>query len=174
MNKKTHKKSAKKSPLNDAPKPGRRDFMKTAWKGLGIIGGLEFTGLTLHYLIERGDNSNNKNLFDAGSAAEFPKNSVTPFRRGKFYLVRLADGGFMALSLKCSHLGCAVIWDEKAAEFICPCHSSKFNRQGDVVSPPAPRALDVYDIEVTSGKLMVNLNKKSKRERFDKSQLTYI
>ncbi len=38
------------------------------------------------------------------------------------------------MSLKCSHLGCSIVWDEKVNEFICPCHSSKFDITGDVTS----------------------------------------
>jgi len=159
---------------NQVPKQSRRDFINTAWKGLGIVAGIEFVGLTTHYLIDRKNRNNIENMYEAGLPDEFPINSVTPFRKGSFYLVRLQDGGFIAMSLKCSHLGCAIIWDEKINEFICPCHSSKFDITGKVKSPPAPRALDVYDIILQEGKIYINLSKKIKRDGFDNSQLTYI
>ena len=155
-------------------KQTRRDFMKTAWKGLGIVAGLEFTGLTLHYLMDRKVKDSEGKLFEAGLPKEFPLGSVTPFRRGHFFLVRMNEGGFLAMSLKCSHLGCSIIWDENKNEFVCPCHSSKFTVTGDVIKPPAPRALDIYKIDVTKGKLFINLDKKVKRDEFEKSQLTYI
>ncbi|MCB9250618.1 MAG: Rieske (2Fe-2S) protein [Ignavibacteriales bacterium] len=142
------------------PKQSRRDFMKTAWKGLGIIAGIEFTGLTLHYLVDRKDSDENEKLFEAGLVTQFPNKSVTPFRNGHFYLVRLEDGGFIAMSIKCSHLGCSIMWDEKKNEFICPCHSSKFSLTGEVINPPAPRPLDIYEIKIKDGKLFINLNKK--------------
>lgn len=156
------------------PKQSRRDFMKTAWKGLGIIAGIEFTGLTLHYLVDRKDSDENEKLFEAGLVTQFPNKSVTPFRNGHFYLVRLEDGGFIAMSIICSHLGCSIMWDEKKNLFICPCHSSKFSLGGDVINPPAPRPLDFYEIEINDGKLFINLNKKNKRSEFEKSQLTYV
>ena len=162
------------SSIDRNPKQSRRDFVKTAWKGLGIVAGLEFTGLTLHYLADRRENKSDNLLFEAGLPDEFPLKSVTPFRRGHFFLVRLEDGGFIAMSLKCSHLGCSIVWDEKANEFICPCHSSKFDITGDVINPPAPRALDVYEIYINEGRIFVNLNEKTKRSEFEKSQLTYI
>jgi cytochrome b6-f complex iron-sulfur subunit len=173
MKKKTYKNvSVNKEDLQ--PKQTRRDFMKTAWKGLGVIAGLEFTGLTLHYLVDRKDDADNEKLFEAGLISQFPKKTVTPFRNGHFYLVRLKDGGFMAMSIKCSHLGCSIMWDEKKNEFICPCHSSKFSLSGEVIDPPAPRPLDIYKIYIKDGKIFINLNKKSKRSEFEKSQLTYV
>ena len=78
------------------------------------------------------------------------------------------------MSIKCSHLGCSIMWDEEMSEFICPCHSSKFSLAGEVINPPAPRPLDIYEIEIKDGKLFINLNKKNKRSEFEKSQLTYV
>ena len=170
--KNSHKNNVKETEVES--KQTRRDFMKTAWKGLGIVAGLELTGLTIHYLADRKESFTNKKMFEAGSVKQFPINSVTPFRNGHFYLVRLEDGGFIALSIKCSHLGCSIMWDEKKYEFFCPCHSSKFSLAGEVVTPPAPRPLDVYGIEIKDGKLFINLNKKNKRSEFERSQLTYV
>jgi len=164
----------KKGTKEQKPEQSRREFMKTAWKGLGVLAGLEIAGLTIHYLSDRKSVEKSENLFDIGTPEEFQPNSVTAFRQGHFYLVRLDDGGFIALSLKCPHLGCSILWDEKANEFICPCHSSKFDFRGEVISPPAPRSLDFYLVENINGRLFINLNKKTKRDGFNKSQLTYI
>ncbi|MDX1701533.1 MAG: Rieske (2Fe-2S) protein [Melioribacteraceae bacterium] len=169
-----NKKIEKKKTEEAQPKQTRRDFMKTAWKGLGIVAGLEFAGLTFYYLSDREVGSEQSKLMEIGLPDEFPNNSVTAFRQGHFYLIRMNDGGFIAVSLKCTHLGCSIIWDDKEKEFICPCHSSKFNLTGEVVSPPAPRALDFYSVKLINGKLSIDLNKKTKRDEFNKSQLTYI
>ena len=172
--KKSKKKIVKKKIEEPVKKQSRRDFMKTAWKGLGVVAGLEFTGLTFYYLSERKVTKVESKLFEIGLPDEFPRNSVTAFRQGHFYLVRMEDGGFLAVSLKCTHLGCSIIWDDKLNEFICPCHSSKFNLSGEVVSPPAPRALDYYSVKIVKGKLNIDLNRKTTRDEFDKSQLTYL
>ena len=50
--------------------------------------------------------------------------SAAPWR---VLLVEGADGGFLALSSRCTHLGCSVPWDEKARTFPCPCHASTFD-----------------------------------------------
>lgn len=167
------KKKEKKISNHQVETPTRRDFLKTAWKGLGIVAGLEFVGLTLHYLSDEKEGGNKNNIFTAGLIDEFPINSVTPFRQGHFYLVRFNDGGFMAFSLKCTHLGCSILWDDKKDKFFCPCHSSSFAINGDVINPPAPRALDMYKIKIIHGQVEVNLNKKIKRDSFDKSQISY-
>jgi cytochrome b6-f complex iron-sulfur subunit len=170
--KNSHKNIVKENKVK--PEQTRRDFMKIAWKGLGLIAGLELTGLTLHYLLERKNIDTNEKIYEAGHVNQFPINSVTPFRNGHFYLVRLEDGGFIAMSIKCSHLGCSIMWDEKKSEFVCPCHSSKFSLAGEVIKPPAPRPLDIYEIEIKDGILFINLNKKNKRSEFETSQLTYV
>jgi len=85
----------------------------------------------------------------------------------------LSDGGFVALSLKCTHLGCSVGWNETEDKFICPCHSSVFEKNGNVVSPPAPRALDLLPVIIENGIVKVNPNKPMKRKRFSNSQVTY-
>lgn len=168
-------KSNNRNLINDnRSKESRRDFLKTAWKGLGVVAGLEISGLTLHFLSDRNETVTDDLMFDAGYPDEFPLETVTPFRNGQFYLVRMKDGGFIAMTIKCSHLGCSVLWDEKKNEFICPCHSSKFSMDGNVINPPAPRALDTYEIKFDKGKIFVNLSKKIKRTEFEKAQLTYI
>jgi len=80
----------------------------------------------------------------------------------------------MAISLKCTHLGCSVIWNEEKKEFICPCHASSFNNFGEVINAPAPRALDTHPIVFEEGKVKVNIAKIQRRKKFDKSQIAYV
>lgn len=47
---------------------------------------------------------------------------------------------FYALSLVCTHLGCIV--KINADNITCPCHGSRFDLEGQVLSGPAPRALE--------------------------------
>ncbi len=55
-----------------------------------------------------------------------------------------------ALSLTCTHQGCTV---QPAAngEFHCPCHGAVYDAQGRVVSGPARRDLDRYQVVQTEG-----------------------
>ena len=153
----------------------RRTFIKKLWTILGIVAGAEllvtfsgFFGAKRKPLFD-----DSQHLIDAGKVSSFQLNSVFPFRSGKFYLVRLSDGGFMALSLKCTHLGCSVMWNEAKKEFLCPCHASSFDQFGEVINPPAPRALDSYPVIIREGKVLVDISKSVRRNKFENSQVTY-
>ena len=87
----------------------------------------------------------------AGPIERFEPGSVTAFRDGHFYLVRLQDGGFLALHRKCTHLGCTVPWDADEQKFTCPCHASAFDMRGDVLSAPAPRPLEQFAVRIDNG-----------------------
>lgn len=154
----------------------RRAFLKKLWKGLMIVAALEFVSVFFGFLFSGKDNDKKvepKNLMDAGPVDSFRMNSVTAFRNGRFYLSRLADGGFIALSLRCTHLGCSINWEDDKSRFICPCHSSAFRIDGEVQNPPAPSALDYYPILIENGIVKIDIGTKLSRTHFEKSQLTY-
>ena len=83
----------------------------------------------------------------AGAAARavvsVPEADVPPEGALVLPLARVAvvrgGGDLLALDLTCTHLGCTVKATEQG--FSCPCHGSRFGRDGDVVKGPAPRAL---------------------------------
>lgn len=156
-------------------KTSRRNFLKKIWGGFGIIAGLELLAISAGFFTPGKKNFGNtaSKFIIAGNVADFTLNSVFPFRSGKFYLVRLSDGGFMAVSLKCTHLGCSVLWNDEKREFECPCHASSFNQYGDVINPPAPRALDTYLVVIEEGKVKVDISRTQRRNQFDKTQITY-
>lgn len=154
----------------------RRAFLKKLWKGLLIVAALEFVSVFFGFLFsgkDGGKKEEPKNLTDAGPVDSFRINSVTPFRNGRFYLARLSDGGFIALSLRCTHLGCSINWEEDKNRFICPCHSSAFRIDGEVQNPPAPSALDYFPVIIENGIVKVDIGRKLTRTRFEKSQVTY-
>ena len=160
---------------NPPPQPDRRSFLSLAWKVLGLVAAAEFVGVIAAYLWPRkGEGQGGSGLVEAGPVGEFTPASVTPFPQGRFYLVRLTDGGFLALSSKCSHLGCTVPWNEKDKSFPCPCHASVFDMRGDVLSPPAPRALDLFPITIEGGVVKVDTGRRIQRERFEAAQVAYL
>jgi cytochrome b6-f complex iron-sulfur subunit len=149
--------------------------MGVVWKGLGILAAAEFAAVLGAYLWPRKEEGNSGGgIVTAGVAADFTPASVTPFPEGRFYLVRLADGGFLALSSTCSHLGCAVPWNERDQNFPCPCHASVFDITGAVKSPPAPRPLDLLPVAIEGGVVTVDTRRKIKRDRFEPSQVVYL
>jgi len=154
----------------------RRSFLNNLWMGLGLLAMVEVIALVVAFL--RPGNKQAKGavgtrIITAGPVDEFPVGSVTAFVRGKFYLTRLADGGFLALSRKCTHLGCTVPWFPKEKRFECPCHASAFDIRGEVIRPPAPRALDIYHLFIENNVVKVDTNRLIKRGCFDVSQVVY-
>jgi menaquinol-cytochrome c reductase iron-sulfur subunit len=71
------------------------------------------------------------------------------------WVVKQADNNVVAFGPQCTHLGCAYHWEENKNEFLCPCHSSVFAVDGKVVSGPAPRPLDRYDVKVQGARLLI-------------------
>jgi len=71
------------------------------------------------------------------------------------WVTRTAEDKVVAFTAMCTHLGCAYHWDEKAKNFLCPCHTSVFGPDGSVLTGPAPRALDRYLVKIEGAKLFV-------------------
>ncbi len=154
----------------------RREFLGTAWRWLGLLAAAEFGVVLGAYLWPRkgSEGKETARIVEAGPVADFTPSSVTPFPQGRFYLVRLADGGFLALSSKCSHLGCTVPWNEQSKTFPCPCHASVFDMTGEVRNPPAPRPLDLLPVTIEGGVVKVDTGKHVQRQKFDASQVVYL
>ena len=156
--------------------PSRRSFLTKLWIGLGVFALAEFVGVIFAFLRPRKSKVVEKNLdaiITAGVVDKFAPNSVTAFVRGRFYLSRLEDGGFLALSRKCTHLGCTVPWVEKERKFACPCHASTFDIAGNVINSPAPRALDIYPVFIENNIVKVDTGKPINRSEFRAEQATY-
>jgi cytochrome b6-f complex iron-sulfur subunit len=151
----------------------RRDFLKLAWAGLGVLALAEAGGMTAAFFLPRLAEGEFGGVVTAGPVDDFPPNSVTPFNQGRFYLSRLADGGFLAMYRKCTHLGCSVPWAQADDQFLCPCHASAFDARGDVLNPPAPRALDLFPVMIEAGVVKVDTGTAIRRDRFDPAQVVY-
>ncbi|GAB4402887.1 MAG: hypothetical protein OHK0053_27240 [Microscillaceae bacterium] len=59
---------------------------------------------------------------------------------GSFIVFR-TETGYFALSRICTHAGCDVGWQSAQNQFVCPCHGSRYNAQGQVIQGPAPDPL---------------------------------
>ncbi len=155
----------------------RRIFLQKLWKGLGVLVSVEFLAVIIGFLFSGKSSENEskpKQLIEAGNANSFYPGTVTHFRGGRFYLARLADGGFIAMSIRCTHLGCSVIWEDDKKRFVCPCHASVFLINGEVQNPPAPKALDYYPVMIENGNVKVDVGTRLERSRFNKDQVVYI
>lgn len=54
------------------------------------------------------------------------------------------NGKTKKLSRTCPHAGCNVDYDNNQQKFVCPCHGSKFDLDGTVITGPANDNLAAY------------------------------
>jgi cytochrome b6-f complex iron-sulfur subunit len=161
---------------NAGGKISRRRFFNWIWAGLGLIAVGEMAWAIISFirpLPARKSEPDENSLITAGPAEKFTRETVTAFPRGGFYLVRLEDGGFLALSRKCTHLGCTVPWITEEKRFVCPCHASIFDMRGAVIQSPAPRALDLFPVKIENGIVRVDIRHSVRRTGFTSDQPVY-
>jgi cytochrome b6-f complex iron-sulfur subunit len=157
-------------------KSGRRNFLNWIWVCLGFAAIGEIISGVFSFLSPQASETSPKDetsRVTAGPVKAFGFGTVTAFPRGRFYLARLEDGGFLALSRKCTHLGCTVPWIAEEKRFVCPCHASMFDIRGAVIQSPASRALDLFSVKVENGMVWVDTRRNLKRSGFSKEQVVY-
>lgn len=71
------------------------------------------------------------------------------------WVVKTGDTQAVAFAPQCTHLGCAYHWDQGSKNFLCPCHTSVFALDGRVISGPAPRPLDRYEVKIAGTQLQI-------------------
>jgi cytochrome b6-f complex iron-sulfur subunit len=152
----------------------RKDFMNIVWTaaGVGVISELSLAGL--RFLSPRAVEGEFGGIFNLGPNDQYPLGSVTPVESGRFYLVRLQDGGFLAVYRRCTHLGCAVPYDPSVGKFVCPCHGSAFTTEGEVLNPPAPRPLDLFHLSLDeTGEINVDTQTALERDNASADYIVY-
>lgn len=53
--------------------------------------------------------------------------------------IGLIKGIFAKKDHKCSHMGCALSWNEEEQSWDCPCHGSRYTKEGELIDNPAQR-----------------------------------
>ena len=115
----------------------RRNFITT------LILLIASGGALVRYLIPR--STGKRRVLATAAVADVPQGGALLFRTERVALMR-DESGYYALSLICTHLGCTVVVAEEGLS--CPCHGSRFDRQGKVLKGPADRALDRLKVEL--------------------------
>lgn len=60
------------------------------------------------------------------------------------YALSRIGGTLRKLSATCTHMGCTVAWNAAEMSWDCPCHGSRFDRDGEVLNSPATRPLEEF------------------------------
>lgn len=81
---------------------------------------------------------------DVGSADEIARGRGAVIREGtsKVAVYRDEAGALFRQSAICPHLGCVVAWNTAESTWDCPCHGSRFDPYGRVLTGPSIRDLD--------------------------------
>jgi menaquinol-cytochrome c reductase iron-sulfur subunit len=62
---------------------------------------------------------------------------------------------YIAISTRCTHLGCPVRYVQASQRFICPCHGGVYGGDGQVVGGPPVRPLDRFETVVEGDRVLV-------------------
>jgi cytochrome b6-f complex iron-sulfur subunit len=144
---------------------GRRQFfirlgvgsMAIAAAGTGLFG---YDYLTPRVLYEASP------LVNVGKPDQYPVSSVTFDPTNRIYIVR-ENTGFYSLSAVCTHLGCVTAWKPELDMIACPCHGSKFKKDGVKIEGPAPRPLPWLRMWVNEeGDMMVDRSLELEHRQF--------
>jgi len=153
----------------------KRSFLSKVWVALVIVALLQLIGGSAYFFFTSRLKQAKEEikLLNAGPIENFVKGSVTLIGKGHLYLIRLDDGGFLAVSRRCTHLGCTVPWVKETKQFECPCHASVFNKIGEVLKSPATRALDLYKITFDRQNIKIDISHPIRRKVFSQDQVVY-
>jgi len=79
----------------------------------------------------------NSALATVGGAALVESNA------GNFLIARTGASAFTAVEAVCTHEGCEITGAD-GANYVCPCHGSRYDRNGRVIGGPATASLRQY------------------------------
>jgi cytochrome b6-f complex iron-sulfur subunit len=131
------------------PRPmSRREFLFYIWGASITLSLAGSAGAILWFAYPRFREGEFGGLFTVDAGA-IPPVGVAPEEHadGRFWLVN-TNQGVLALYKVCTHLGCLYKWTPSNNRFECPCHGSKYTREGQWIEGPAPRSLDRFVIQV--------------------------
>ena len=130
--------------MDKTPHLSRRDFIKFSTNTLfGLAGVLGLGGLVRYfsYLPDPGPPTE----FDLGDVAGYPIGLRT-LRLDIPAVIYNREGEIVAHSLICTHLGCTI--ENDGDGFVCPCHGSRFDKDGVVAKGPAQEPLRKLRVDI--------------------------
>ena len=142
------------------PSLSRREFLYYVWAASMALFLAEGGGAVVWFAVPRLKPGEFGGIFKLDSSAVPPPDAApAPFDAGRFWLVnvgpvsatdprhlagQISRPGVLALYKVCVHLGCLYEWKPTNDRFECPCHGSKYLRDGTRVHTPASRNLDRF------------------------------
>jgi Rieske Fe-S protein len=143
----------------------RRDFFANAFMGASLFAGLALLAYYIaQFLFPPGRGIPTRKIYITTIDKISPGSSFK-FRDLKGQEITVTNTGdeFIALSTKCTHLGCQVHWKKDEKVFFCPCHDGYFDAQGAVLKGPPPKPLNSYKVEVVDKAIYIHVDEVWKR-----------
>jgi cytochrome b6-f complex iron-sulfur subunit len=150
-----------KKPMNEKTEPGisRRRFLSL---GVGAAG----TAIALGYIGAAGKFleppvANAETLKEVGKVFDFEEGvpKLITYKGSTveegIYVLNMGKEGWLALEFLCTHLQCAVNYEDASKTFICPCHGGGFDIKGNVLFGPIPKPLQRRVIQVQGDSVRV-------------------
>jgi Rieske Fe-S protein len=75
---------------------------------------------------------------------------------GRFLVARTGTDTFVTVTAVCTHEGCTITGYTNQV-YVCPCHGSRFNTSGSVISGPASRSLRTYATSFANSTVTISL-----------------
>ena len=123
----------------------RRDFLNLLTNAFfGLSGLLGLGGLFRFFSFQPDPGPPTE--FDLGPAGLYSEDFPVIRPDIPAIMKRTAEG-VIAISLVCTHLGCTVEENENGDGFTCPCHGSRYNKNGVLLKGPATKNLPHYRTE---------------------------
>jgi cytochrome b6-f complex iron-sulfur subunit len=124
--------------------PSRREFLNYVWMASLVMLIGQTTGGLIWFMLPRFREGMFGGTFTlAPDRIPPPGGAPNLEAAGRFWLAH-PQTGLLALYVVCTHLGCLYKWMATNDRFECPCHGSKFERDGKYIEGPAPRSLDRF------------------------------
>jgi cytochrome b6-f complex iron-sulfur subunit len=100
--------------------------------------------------------SSSTTIISVGSPKDYPRGTLTYMAEARVYVGHDRQGLY-ALDAVCTHLGCLVEQKEEGG-FVCPCHGSHFDPQGQAETGPATKPLRYLELwpDPQDGQLVVD------------------
>lgn len=136
----------------------RREFLKY-FLGGGLLAFLASAIYpVLRFLLPPSGTEESVSSVVAAKVGEMTPNSGKIFRFGDKpgLLVQAEDGTYKAFSAVCTHLNCTVQYSPESKGILCACHNGHYDLNGQVVSGPPPKALEVFKVNQKDEDIIVS------------------
>ena len=125
----------------DVARADRADLIIVGNKGM--TGAARFLGSVPKKVLEHApcDVLVARTITQVSTEIEKGEGGIVSVDGAKVAVYRNDDGELIALSARCTHMGCTVGWNSADKTWDCPCHGSRYHPTGEVLNGPAAKAL---------------------------------